>query len=111
MITPEERQKLLDFVNSPEVEQPHKPTKVTELTENDVIHTETEAEYYRICILLHLAGKTWSTGGSYLELNRVIWHRTKIDTCLWPNKGEWDWISYYVKICLRTIPSTQITGV
>lgn len=111
MITPEEKQKLLDFVNSLEDEQAHKPTKISELKENDVIHTETEAEYYRICILLYLAGKTWSGGDSYLELNRVMWHSTKIDTCLWPNEGKWDCISYYKEINLCIIPSTQITGV
>lgn len=56
--------------------------KVTDLKENEVIHCKTEAEAIRICKLMHEAGKTWSSGDSYLDYNNWIKYQDR--TCYHP---------------------------
>lgn len=115
-ITAEQKQELLDFVNSIElegtkqVEEP-KPikTKISEIAHNEVIHTETEAEYYRISILLHLAGKKWTSGDSYLEVNNFSIYRKL--TCFYPHEGSYTDLMCFKEEGFNVIPSTQITGV
>ena len=110
MITSEQKQQLLDFVNSLEVEEPKAiKTNISELGGNDVINTATEAEYYRICILLHLAGYTWYSGKSLLNNeNRYRYYLS--ETCL-SLRVEYTSKSYYEDRGYTIIPSFQITGV
>jgi len=96
---------LSTMVSDPEP-TPHKPTKISELGENDVIHTETEAEYYRISILLHLAGKTWANGYSYLD--SFLYSNYSYNTCL-GSVGTLCDIDYFKEYEYNIIPSTQIT--
>ena len=110
MITPEQKQQLLDFVNSLQVEEV-KPikTRISEIGDNEVIHTKTEAEYYRISILLYLQGKKWRSGKSYLE---EIHYDLYIDeTCFEPSRNTYQGLNYHKDRGYTIIPSFQITGV
>jgi len=42
---------------------------ISQLTNKDCIHCETEEEANSICKLLHKAGKKWNNGESYLKYN------------------------------------------
>lgn len=86
---------------------PHKPTKISELGENDVIHTKTEAEYYRISDLLTSANKKWRMGEKYGDISHWKYHKAKF--CFWPSDGTRQDKKYYKKEGRNIIPSTQIT--
>jgi hypothetical protein len=61
--------------------------KVTELTDKEVIHCPTEQEAEAICLLMHEAGLTWSTGNSYL--GRTQWDNRESEMCYRPTRGSW----------------------
>ena len=112
MITQNQKQELLDFINSLPVEEPapaQLKTKISELGEKDVIHTETEAEYYRISILLHLAGKKWGSGQSYLEITK--WSIYSELTCFCAYDGTYSHRMWFAMERYNIIPSTQITDI
>lgn len=109
MITPEEKQKLLDFVNSLEVEQlkPIVKTKISELQLIDRIHCKSQFEYLRILILMHLFGLKWS--GIEDVLQNLHYEDVNIYSCISFHNGGIIKERYDKR--LDYIPSTQITGV
>lgn len=70
--------------------------KVTDLTENEVIHCPTEQEYIEICKLMDEAGLKWCTGSAYSKENMWAYYQEK--TCYYPKKGQYSDIGYYKEI-------------
>jgi hypothetical protein len=56
--------------------------KVTDLTENEVIHCPTEREAEAICLLMHNAGLKWDSGMSFLE--ETHWSNFRENMCYKP---------------------------
>lgn len=68
---------------------------VTDLTETQGIHCQTEEEAKAICKLMHDAGLTWMSGGSYLDNTKYKQHVG--DTVYFPAEGLKD----SLKICIQ----------
>lgn len=81
-------------------------TKISELGPRDAIHVATEAECYRISILLHMAGKKWTAGDSYLESNK--WNKYTVNTCFHPFGNSYGSFNFYQINGFYIIQSTQI---
>lgn len=63
--------------------------KVTDLSENEVIHCQTLKEAEAICKLMHEAGLKWNDGDSYINTNWNVFQ-----DCYNPKKGTHDRIEF-----------------
>lgn len=80
--------------------------KITDLTDNDVVHCATEEEAKRVLKLAHDAGYEWGDGNSYLEF--TLWNIYKSDSCYRVAMGAYGRLEYYST--LNIIPSIKIVS-
>lgn len=80
--------------------------KLKNLTDNDVIHCQTQEEATLLCNELHRLGKIWCNGESYL--NNSCWNINKKDTCYNIIKNTLDRIDYCKSRNYTIIPFSDI---
>lgn len=66
---------------------------IESIKDNEVVHCPTEQEAIEFCKLLHEAGKTWVSGGFYI--NKNLWEEYQENTCYNVTSGTYQYFDYF----------------